>query len=581
VCAGEQEAEQVTQELTGSVFERLVRANIAGSRSAGGGGVQVLLCVDQVELLPASHAHEAAEADGRDAPPVVDAPEDGRPWTAAQEQVPPAPAPGHAWQAQREAAGSQHGWSPPGLAPEPEHSLPTALVAAQAAVAGLLTGPTSGRPHEVAAVLALAEQLRGLGLRGLAEMEATGGHAEAGAATAATWLRDTQLLSDTTARAHVRLATTLRAELPQVEDLLCAGGTTLEHARAAVAGSRGLDPELLRDSQEAICALLTSTDPQATREQLRERAEALNPELGRAAERRAHARRGLTADAVPSGLLLGGSLGVEEGQVLLLGLDLAVQADRADGDARSLRQRRADALVQWARQAATAHGGDASSVADDLRTTRTHLLLTCTSEQLAAAQQWLDDLGTSPEGPARPGSAHDVTGDDWPWKRATTGSPGRSAGSRTAAGGSFGPDALTSSVTLRRLVCDAALSLAVLPAGRSTSGATGADVSPPWLRTEPRLDPLYVGRAARIVTASQWKALALRDRRCVVKGCRRPPSHCQAHHVRHWLDGGRTDLDNLVLLCQAHHHDHHDRGQDLQHRDGSWLTATGWAHAPP
>jgi hypothetical protein len=36
------------------------------------------------------------------------------------------------------------------------------------------------------------------------------------------------------------------------------------------------------------------------------------------------------------------------------------------------------------------------------------------------------------------------------------------------------------------------------------------------------------------------------------------------------------------LLCFAHHHEHHDRGRDLQHRDGRWLTHTGWgAHAPP
>jgi hypothetical protein len=32
----------------------------------------------------------------------------------------------------------------------------------------------------------------------------------------------------------------------------------------------------------------------------------------------------------------------------------------------------------------------------------------------------------------------------------------------------------------------------------------------------------------------------------------------EAYHVRHWIDGGGTDLANLVLLCRAHHHAHHD-----------------------
>ena len=32
------------------------------------------------------------------------------------------------------------------------------------------------------------------------------------------------------------------------------------------------------------------------------------------------------------------------------------------------------------------------------------------------------------------------------------------------------------------------------------------------------------------------------------------------HHIKHWADGGLTNLDNLVLLCGYHHrflHEHH------------------------
>ncbi|WP_242606021.1 HNH endonuclease signature motif containing protein [Frankia sp. Cppng1_Ct_nod] len=36
-----------------------------------------------------------------------------------------------------------------------------------------------------------------------------------------------------------------------------------------------------------------------------------------------------------------------------------------------------------------------------------------------------------------------------------------------------------------------------------------------------------------------------------------------AHHATHWADGGRTDLDNLVLLCSFHHHAVYEAGLTL------------------
>jgi HNH endonuclease len=32
------------------------------------------------------------------------------------------------------------------------------------------------------------------------------------------------------------------------------------------------------------------------------------------------------------------------------------------------------------------------------------------------------------------------------------------------------------------------------------------------------------------------------------------------HHIQHWVNGGRTDLANLVSLCPYHHKAVHDRG---------------------
>ncbi len=63
--------------------------------------------------------------------------------------------------------------------------------------------------------------------------------------------------------------------------------------------------------------------------------------------------------------------------------------------------------------------------------------------------------------------------------------------------------------------------------------------------------------------------LAVRDGGCVFPGCDRPLAWCDAHHLRHWLHGGPTDLANLVLLCRAHHR------AGTRAAGGSTVTPTG------
>ena len=65
--------------------------------------------------------------------------------------------------------------------------------------------------------------------------------------------------------------------------------------------------------------------------------------------------------------------------------------------------------------------------------------------------------------------------------------------------------------------------------------------------------PLDVGRTARTATAAQRRALATRDRGCVIPGCGVPAEACQTHHLHEWAAGGETRIGNLVLLCWAHH----------------------------
>ena len=65
--------------------------------------------------------------------------------------------------------------------------------------------------------------------------------------------------------------------------------------------------------------------------------------------------------------------------------------------------------------------------------------------------------------------------------------------------------------------------------------------------------PLAVGRTARTATPAQRRALAARDKGCIIPGCGIPAEACQTHHVQDWSAGGDTDLPNLALLCWAHH----------------------------
>jgi hypothetical protein len=64
------------------------------------------------------------------------------------------------------------------------------------------------------------------------------------------------------------------------------------------------------------------------------------------------------------------------------------------------------------------------------------------------------------------------------------------------------------------------------------------------------------GRATRTVSRRLRRALEHRDRCCVVPGCGATRG-LHAHHIRHWEDGGPTELDNLVLVCPYHHRAHH------------------------
>jgi hypothetical protein len=84
---------------------------------------------------------------------------------------------------------------------------------------------------------------------------------------------------------------------------------------------------------------------------------------------------------------------------------------------------------------------------------------------------------------------------------------------------------------------------------------------------------LDVGRTQRTVPRRLRLALHARDKGCVFPGCTRPGPWTEAHHVRHWADGGRTSVDNCCLLCSYHHHLIHRSDWTIDMKDGvPWFT---------
>jgi len=95
--------------------------------------------------------------------------------------------------------------------------------------------------------------------------------------------------------------------------------------------------------------------------------------------------------------------------------------------------------------------------------------------------------------------------------------------------------------TSRRLTCDAAL----VAVSHAPDGSVAS-----------------AGRRTRTISPALRRALEARDRGCRFKGC--GLRFTDAHHIRHWADGGETSLGNLLLLCAYHHRLVHEEGWKIE-----------------
>lgn len=370
------------------------------------------------------------------------------------------------------------------------------------------------------------------------------------------WLRSECRLSPAAARTQVALARRL-ADRPAVATALTAGDISVEHARVVTTALAELADADERSAAAAEAPFLTVAgrlDPTRLRREIAHARHALLPEVAAAADEAVHARRHLdVARTFDGAVAVSGVLDPEGGETLLSAL--AALSDPAEpDDPRTPGQRRADALVQLCRQ--RLDSGQLPTTAG----ARPHLtvIVPLNALTLPAATRPPRPLG-APEASAggvptgagqlsasaagNPANAEHsgafAGGDPTSLRRLS----GGLVGGETSWGAVLGPEAV------RRLACDASVSRVIVdPAG----------------------EPLDVGRRTRTIPAAIRTALVVRDRGCVFPGCDRPPPWTDAHHVRHWADGGATSLDNLVLLCRRHHRTVHEGRRPLVREHGRW-----------
>jgi hypothetical protein len=110
-----------------------------------------------------------------------------------------------------------------------------------------------------------------------------------------------------------------------------------------------------------------------------------------------------------------------------------------------------------------------------------------------------------------------------------------------------------SAAAVRRLLCDASVRVTV-------DDADGRAVG--------------IGRKSRTIPGWLHHQLRWRDQGCRFPGCERT-RWLHGHHLRHWADGGPTDLSNLLQLCSRHHRAVHEGGWRIHGHPDSTLTFTG------
>src|SRR5262245_1869968 len=295
---------------------------------------------------------------------------------------------------------------------------------------------------------------------------------------------------------QLRVAMALQ-DLPHVADAYARGELSHAHVAALTEVTRDIDSEVLAAGADKLLAEQAATlAPAAARRMAARVRDHFDPDAADRRTRRVTGEQWLSVEHTVHGCVSLQGMLAPDSGDLLLTTLNALTPIPPADDVRSPGARRADALVHMARLAGAA--------APEAGGEKPHLTVTI---------DWPTLRNGLSEALFTPGGA---------W-----------AGATLASGTPISPQ------TARRLACDATVIPVVLGSGT---------------------EPLDIGRATRVVSAGLRRALVVRDRGCRFPGCDRPPGWTDAHHTIPWARGGKTGLDNLVLLCRFHHTTVHEGG---------------------
>jgi Domain of unknown function (DUF222)/HNH endonuclease len=337
--------------------------------------------------------------------------------------------------------------------------------------------------------------------RRLRRFDKGGGYAATAALTAKAWLRWKCNFSPAAAADRVAVARELEG-LPQATQAFADGDISYAHAAMIARTSEKLGDKMESNAETILVTAAKELDLARLRMVTIKLQHFMDPDSVREESNESHELRFLHFSQTLDGVFyMNGRFDAEAGAIIQTALN-ALSGPPTPDDKRTPKQRRADSLVELARQRLD------SGTLPQVGGQKPHLAVTVSMATLA----------NQPGSPAA----------DLEWAQPIP------------------------AETARRLACDAA-------------------ITPIFLGSESE-QPM-AGQTSRSISGSQRKALVVRDKGCRFPGCDRPADWTDVHHLKHWADGGKHVMDNLILLCRRHHRMVHEEGWQLVITAGGEIVA--------